>query len=736
MGDPYYKFKYSLVVNDYINVKTPQYIYKYGTSCYIDGGDEGTLRVYSSTSDPKIAPLQSGDAQLSTSLVAIQPKTTIFNSLGIAIKNKKQVFPKELSVLSSGLTEVSIVKCKSCPGYSHTYQPNLNTGYNGDEREFAFPAVVGGYDRTKVELVLQTRSVVSSSGSDITLNNVNYLRAGDIVDINQQYTSIIDTETLIESIDTVNNIITLSKPLLGSFNGGENLEIQPVFLEKDLFSKLIAFRTYTTYIWQFDPGSLRAFSGVDERYLTALLGTLDTGAVSGTQDQRLEEYLIEREMPQRYRSGDQIIFIQPQFFGRLSAYKALAASTASVIGRKNSLLFLSVTNNDGGSFSSGQIADYRIGVTSLRPADDGNGGIEWYDNQGVPTEFTDDYKLYAERFSEGISFDTDGYETGEGYNGNVRPFLVDYRIANPPGTNSGECAFLNITVDDAQFIQVTQFKGSELPQGDIATAGYTAFDTEKYYVRTGGTFPFQFNPQNAEVGFNEDNPNDSINAPTVGSGVRFTSDIIRYTESGTGTQYQLLELSNNLPGQTDAQGITLTIWYVPLSLETFRKLATKSFNFNPYPLYFFVELRDGARLNGAMIKEEGQFVNTYNPRWLTTEEMTVSNSNIQVGPIGNLVTTTGALTQTPPNFVDRERLSSALVDTQNQSQLRPYEIVDKIYVGQDTKSISLDAIFDRDKETITPDLLNTTAYFFIATSKETDPNNPRSIQATLTYVEQ
>ena len=739
MGDPYYKFKYSLVVNDYINVKTPQYIYKYGTSCYIDGGDEGTLRVYSSTSDPKIAPLEVGDAQLSTSLVAIQPKTTIFNSLGEAIKNKKQVFPKQLSVLSSGLTEVSIVKCKSCPGFGHTYQPNLTAGYSGDEREFSFPPVAGGYDRTRLELVIQTRSVVSSDaagGFNITLDNVDYIRAGDIVDELQQYSSIIDTETLIESIDTVNNVITLSKPLLGSFSGGEDLEIQPVFLEQDLFAKLIAFRTYTTYIWEFDPGSLRAYSGVPERYLTVRMGTIDTAAVGGTQDQRLEEYLIEREMPTRYRSGDQLVFIPPQFFGRLSAYKALAASSASVIGRKNSLLFLSRIDRDNGSFSSGQFSDYRIGVTSLRPADDGSGGIEWYDGQGIPREFTDDYKLYAERFSEGINFDTDGYEVDEGYAGRIRPFLVDYRIANPPGTNSGECAFLNITVDDAQFVQVTQFRGDQLPQADIINAGYTAFDPNKYYVRTSGSFPFQFNPQNAEIGFNKDAPNDSINAPTVGSGVIFTSDIIRYTDSGDGAPYQLLELSSNLPGQTDPGATALVIWYVPISLETYRKLATKSFNFNPYPLYFFVELRDGARLNGAMIKEEGQFVNTYNPRWLTTEEMTVSNSNIQVGPIGNLVSTTGALTQTPPNFVDRERLSSALIDTQNQSQLRPYEIVDKIYVGQDTKSISLDAIFDRDKETITPDLLNTTAYFFIATSKETDPGNERSIQATLTYVEQ
>ena len=44
MGDPNYKFKYSLVTLDHVNVKTPQYIYKYGTSC-LDGYQHGQHQV-------------------------------------------------------------------------------------------------------------------------------------------------------------------------------------------------------------------------------------------------------------------------------------------------------------------------------------------------------------------------------------------------------------------------------------------------------------------------------------------------------------------------------------------------------------------------------------------------------------------------------------------------------------------------------------------------------------------
>jgi hypothetical protein len=113
--------------------------------------------------------------------------------------------------------------------------------------------------------------------------------------------------------------------------------------------------------------------------------------------------------------------------------------------------------------------------------------------------------------------------------------------------------------------------------------------------------------------------------------------------------------------------------------------------------------------------------------------MSIDTTGIEVGPIGDTVATTGNLTDAPPNFVDKNRLSSALIDTQNQSQLRPYEVIDKLYVGSDTKTINLSNIFDYSKEAITPDLLNTTAYFFIATSKE--PSSTE-VQATLNYIEQ
>ena len=737
MGDPYYKFKYSLIVDNHINTTIPQYLYKYGTSCYIDGGDEGTVTVNSATSNLKTTPqvIENGPL-LSTSLVGIQPKTSISNSTGQLIKNKQQIFPKELSVNCDGLTEIAIVKCKSCPEFGHTYQPNLNAGYNGIER--VFEIVDASRDKLRLK-ILEKNS--TGSGNTLTLDNVDNLRIGDVVDP-ANIVSDIPANTIITDIN--GNDITLNNSLTGSITGVE-VKYQPVFLNsKDLYAKVIATRVYLTYIKEMETGSgVISITGLEDRYTIAKLGTISSGY---NQTKNVAELLVDRELPQYYSVGSgrslQILENPSEFSGRLSQYNALAASSIPVSGSKNSLNFLFNTTNDSGSYSSGQLADFRIGVTSLKPEYDGT-NITWKDNQNNSVQFTDSYKLYAEHFNEGIYRNIDGYENGEDSRGRVRPFTIDYRIPRPPGSNTGICGFINIEVEDAIFQSVTQVQGSTKfsdpanIQQTFIDAGYT-YDANSYYLISDTFNAITFNPENTEVGFDSNNITQIETSPSVGSGVRFVSNVIQYEDS-PGNFKNIIKLSNHLPGQSQSDETSLVIWFVPIKLTSFRKSISKSFNFNPYPLYFFIEMRDGSSVNGATLKEVTQVINTYNPKWFVSKElgdsqMTSSNLSIQVGPVGDLKTTTGSLTQIPPNFSSDNRLSSALIDVQNQSQLRPYEVIDKFYVGQDTKLISLSNIFDFEKETITPDLLNTTAYFFLATSRE--PGNTTDVQATLTYIEQ
>ena len=126
LRDSYFRFKYSLNVADTGDVRTPQYIYKYGASYYIDGGDEGTSQIYSTSSKQKTIRTTS-----SKSLIGIRPKEYLLNREGVEIQNKKLIIPETLNVSTDSLTEVKVVSCKACPGFGHVYTPGIATTESG-----------------------------------------------------------------------------------------------------------------------------------------------------------------------------------------------------------------------------------------------------------------------------------------------------------------------------------------------------------------------------------------------------------------------------------------------------------------------------------------------------------------------------------------------------------------------------------------------------------------------------
>ena len=786
MGDPYYKFQYTLEVNDHDQVRSPQFIYKYGTSCYIDGGDEGTVKVGAATSDFKTAPVElAGGVSQATTLIGLIPKTVIYNNAGEAVKNKQQIFPRELSTISNGLTEISLVKCRACPGFGHTYQTNINSFVSGDLRYIIHPqtGIVAGtptYDRGTFELPVLLRLGTISSGSDtITLTAVDpndpsqeaspsitqFLRVGDIVNPNESNDPLFGGGDPPYITEINGNDIRLNKVLTNDDFGNPytlnnfTFEIQPLWIgRKDEYAKVIASRVWLTYI-----GSRLQFGGsiyntvVDgvsvQGYTTTQLVTVGGQARFDDPLQAEAFRYFEPRTLQSFRrinpgtEAEEIIPTDTQFPCRLAQYDAVAGSALPVVGKKNQLLFMlpNYGNPDNGIYSDGQYSDWRIGITTLRPTQPGGPGndLVWErpGGAGPVSEFTNDYKLYAERFNLSIFTDADGFETGEWNYGRIPPFTVDYRIPQPPGTNTGRCAYIEITVGDPIFATCDQVAGSSNALPDLTTAfqdaGYVFGNTSNdWYLRFPAAPPFTYDPSGAEIGFNQNDPNpleplSEESVPISGSGVRYASGFVTYEDNGT--TYNIAKIDSKLYTLASVDPTPVTTYLIPVSLETYRKFATKSFDYNPFPLYFFIEMRDAGRINGAVIKESTQVDNVYNPRWLGSPSITLSNDNIEVGPIGNTAFTTGDQISTPPNFTSPNRLSSTFIDTQSDSQLRPYEVVDKFYVGAETKTIDLRSIFGPQRETITPDLLNTTAYFFIATSKEASATE---IAGTLNYIEQ
>ena len=126
LRDSYFRFKYSLNIANTGDVRTPQYLYKYGASYYIDGGDEGTSQIYSTSSKQKTIKTTG-----SKSLIGIRPKEYLLNREGVEIQNKKLIIPETLNVSTDSLTEIKVVTCKACPGFGYVYTPGVATTENG-----------------------------------------------------------------------------------------------------------------------------------------------------------------------------------------------------------------------------------------------------------------------------------------------------------------------------------------------------------------------------------------------------------------------------------------------------------------------------------------------------------------------------------------------------------------------------------------------------------------------------
>lgn len=821
MGDPYFKFLYRLVIEDHNNVSTPQYVYKYGTSCYIDGGDQGTVKVGSAFSGVKSAPSELGGVNRSTTIVGLIPKTVIYNTLGKAIKNKQSIFPRELSLSADSLTEVALVKCTSCPGYAHAYMPNLRSGYKGDERYFRHPIVPGGVDRANLELPQLTRVATGSQGSNqVVLANspndiagaqattpIKFIRVGDVFDpdnLTGAFTGESFEYAYIVDINSNTNTITLDKNLGSNISG--DVQIQPIFTEKkDLFAKIISPGVFLTYIGPYDGTSGYTenispwdtlgfdFQNTYESVFPSLfgdrvavqVGLATTEGFPIDQVQPSEYYFNGndpninpyRKLEDRKRSGFGFVFAPVEFPGRLSAYKAVAGSTVALYGKENDLLWLAPGNYgspDQGSYNDDQFADYKVGITNLKPIINPTTKelLQWESplNPGVPVEFTDDYKISAERYNVNIVRSIDRFELGEDNSNRVPPFTVDYRIPPPPGTNSGRCQYVKIKIDDPIVKNYYQWRGSAL-RSEFSNESNSlqewfekngeVWDDDGYYlVFQSSTRPVNYNAIGSEIAFNpnlglSDDPFDPKNLPSSGTGIVFSTDWITLDfpqgQGAGNVKYNVARIKSidgsDVPvDPTAADGDLIITYTTQVTLVSFRKLAQGSFNYNPFPLYFFIELRDGVTINGPQIREVGQVENNYNPLFGVSDQMEYTNANIRVGTIGDidnaiaagnpgLVTTTGNLDDSPPNFTSTERLSSALIDTQGTAQLRPFELVDKLYVSNESKQIDLRPIFDFQKETITPDLLNTTAYFFIATCKEPGATSSQ-VSGTLNYLEQ
>ena len=130
LRNPDFKFKYFLYSPETSQLEQPLYIYKYGSSYYIDGGDEGTVRLSSVSGDSK-------EFTQRTPIMGIMPKERILNGDGHALTNYKKSYPNQVSVTSTQDVRIDIEQVQGSPEGHHFYfapglQSNTASSYTAN----------------------------------------------------------------------------------------------------------------------------------------------------------------------------------------------------------------------------------------------------------------------------------------------------------------------------------------------------------------------------------------------------------------------------------------------------------------------------------------------------------------------------------------------------------------------------------------------------------------------------
>jgi len=129
LANPDFKFKYLISSNETSGLQKPMCLYKYGSSYYVDGGDEGTMRLATTTVDKK-------SFTTNTPILGILPKEKIRNSEGIELDNFKKSYPATISVNSSRNCRITIQEVKGSPsGFHFNFSPSVHmNGRHPDTR--------------------------------------------------------------------------------------------------------------------------------------------------------------------------------------------------------------------------------------------------------------------------------------------------------------------------------------------------------------------------------------------------------------------------------------------------------------------------------------------------------------------------------------------------------------------------------------------------------------------------
>ena len=730
--DPYFRFRYVVNITKTTDLRTPQFVYKYGASYYIDGGDEGTTTQFSIKTKPDAG--QVGVSVGGTSaILGIRPKDQIFNSQGVGVRrvggdtikifNKKIIIPTQLNITTTALTKVRVGVCTACPGWGHVHTIGLRR--NGSDNSLDIPAE--GLGR-QMPIRFDGDNKISPwypvGGTPIYFTKQ---------DIGAKIIAPSIYNCYIVDVSDANNV-----------SGKAGMDGTEVGFNSYTSARIEGFAGHR----EFETNDDRKFNGepaIDRSVSPTEPILLPNNPITDQSNPGYGAYLSQASK----LSGTDIVLpdgttaaAQPV---RLSNYDGLAISEYGLSGSEIDIQFtIPRTSREGGldpTWGYSHWADVLVGVTDVKPYavdESAEFAISYVisdpDNPGDPLEITpgpgvartdvlpNSKILFAEHTHAWARSDINGNDSAEAWP------IFQYRsrlgllhsVPKLVGISTGRCGRVKIRVGDPELI------------GDVSYVTVKPDDslvTNRYFLTSAQGVLSALTP----VGENGYDGGQVAYVTTEGGSVIvdqtsvFTGNLQEYNIDEN-TKGEYIEITQALSSLSAGDVIKIAIRRVNISTEFSEQNnnKTKLFKFAVFPLYPVIKLKDYGEINNISIKEKiGETQVTIAPKFLVNK--------CSLNNYGGLADNES----TPPtNFVSVDNLSGAEFDNQNKSNIRDFVQKDVFFVGRDqTKTINMDKVFSQDKEVINADESNAEATFIIA--NEVDPDETKAvIQASVNFKEQ
>ena len=419
-----------------------------------------------------------------------------------------------------------------------------------------------------------------------------------------------------------------------------------------------------------------------------------------------------------------------RFTGRLTGFDDIAASTVAMSKPNIKVQFLNPVRRD----SSGQFAEFRIGITPKRPElvlPEGEfEEILLFDNEPLDLES----EIFGEFAQFRASKNIQGIETSETDDRRGNTMQQELRIGSPRGPSSGLCSELNFEILDIPITGV-EYSTSD-PSGELEGDHFIIFTS----------IPPVVNLVGGGIGIFDGNQ-------FVNSGLTFTSNLATFFNQATGVNNFVAAISDDILLLVDITegGIAVK------SIRCFGRFINRSrvITFGANEFFLFVAMRDNARINNIVVQEFDDTSSfSHTPEWIIGADSNIQT--IQVGnspPSANVIDKLPASNEyigtdgrfnmggttftgnTPANFRDINRLDSVQFDNQLSLPLRPASLKTSVYLGANaTETITMNHIFNIDRFKVTKGTFNN-KYLHIS-SIVTDPGETGTIQLNISGREQ